>query len=278
MGQDTMLTLKTLTTTLLRISAAAGELQRPIVDGVGQSAERLLELQHYRLQGHAVELGQSLAEFVKLAGLDARPIAALFAPDQAAEQSAPLASENAPRLVESAIDASTAIEEAPEDVDLEDEHEDDEAEETATQVLTKLREHAPGEYWVPMDWLEAAYFDHALQLNEGEKDATGDDLGLARSTVYRKMRRHQLPWSDDDRIDEDERLLRKRARSRALELTTKFAQAFPELGASIITIEQLENMYLKAAMRAFDDDIQRVAQVLGIARSTVYRKLKKMEG
>ena len=71
---DTTLTLKALTHSLLRISAAAGELQQPILDGAGQSTRATSKTSTLPSQGLAVELGQSLAEFRSLAGLDPAPI------------------------------------------------------------------------------------------------------------------------------------------------------------------------------------------------------------
>ena len=105
-----------------------------------------------------------------------------------------------PEIDTSDASSTTTIADAPhipelaDDLDEEYEEEELEAEDyNPSEILEQLRVHAPGEYWVPLDWIEAAYFDHVLKMNEGEKDATADDLGMARSTVYRKMKRHSLP-------------------------------------------------------------------------------------
>ena len=115
-----------------------------------------------------------------------------------------------------------------------------------------------------------------MHCSNEAKDATGDDLGLARSTVYRKMRRHQLPWSDDDRIDEDERLLRKRARSRALELRPSLHKRFRSWVPASLRLNSSRTCASKPPC-APSTTTSNVAQVLGIAAQPSIEKLKKME-
>ena len=112
--------------------------------------------------------------------------------------------------------------------DLDEEYEEEELEAedyNPSEILEQLRVHAPGEYWVRLDWIEAAYFDHVLKMNESEKDATADDLDGTVNCLS-KDEAGIASWSDSDQIDEDERLLQRRAKSRALELATRFARTF----------------------------------------------------
>ena len=129
--------------------------------------------------------------------------------------------------------------------------------------------------FMSLEVVEAAYINHLMTDYYDDVSETAFALDISRSSLYRKIYKYHLPWSGSDNTENLTLAEQRKAHKIALAVIHRFVSQNPDLSEYHLTIEQLENCYLQWALHRTRDDIQHAAQLTGVARSTIYRRMKK---